>query len=163
MNAKLLAPLASFSTLVGSSGALACGGGVHGAQEVPRGDIGDFQLSLLMAAMIAAPILAALLVDRGAFALAGYANGLKRRHQPSAVGPMLAVVSVVLAVGAVTARDFNLAMVGFAVVPVAAAACAVSFVRSVIIDLRGQPAAQALRVSAVVLFVALAVARTLWL
>lgn len=133
---------------------------VAGVLAYPRGSdgVGELQLSILVASMVTAPILAALLVDRGAFALAGYALGLKRRHQPSAAGPLLAVAAVVTALFSVSVHDFNLAVVGFAFISIAAVFCAASFVRSVAIDLRGQLAPQALRVAAVVCFVALAVA-----
>lgn len=151
--------LAVFGAAFGSAGAFACDGSSISSSPAPNGHITDLQLSILMASMVAAPILAALLVDRGAYTLAAYANGMKRRHLPSAVGPLLAVAAVVVALGAVTARDFNLAIVGFAVVPVAAAACAVSFARSVIVDMAGHRAAQAVRTGAVAVFIALSIAR----
>jgi hypothetical protein len=130
--------------------AFACGGP----------ELGDFQLRVLTASMITAPILAALLVDRGAFALAACALNLKRLHRPSIAGPLLAFVAVVVALGSVAGRDIELAIGGFALVPVAAMICAVSFARSVIVDMRGQAGPQLLRVFAVAAFVAIALLRT---
>ena len=108
--------------------------------------------------MLAAPLLAALLVDRGAFALAAYAMGLKRRHQPSALGPLIAVASVVVAVASFTARDYHLGVVGLALVPFAAGVCSLSLLRSLIIDMRGDNLARAVRVFGIAAFVAAALA-----
>jgi hypothetical protein len=150
MTNKLLVALAPFTALVAGP-ALACG---HSAVAV-----NDLQLRILTASMVAAPLLAALLVDRGAFALAAFATGLKRRHRPSALGPVLAMVAVVIALSSVGAHDLNLAVVGFAFVPVAAVVCGLSFLRSVRIDLRGRPGPQLLRVGAFVAFALIALAR----
>ena len=123
--------------------------------------LGDLQLRVLTASVIAAPILAALLVDRGAFALAACVTGLKRRHRPSVVGPLLTVFAISIALTSVAAHDINAAVAGFAVIPVAAAVCAVSFTRSVLIDMRGQTAPRLLRVLAVAGFVAIAMLHVL--
>jgi hypothetical protein len=130
-----------------ASPAFACGGP----------DVSSTQMGVLMASMLTAPLLAALLVDRGAFALGAYATKMQRKHKPTIIGPVLALLAVFVTLAAVNARDLDLAVTGLAVVPVAAAVCGLSFIRSVIIEQRGQPRAQALRVVAVVLFGALAV------
>ncbi len=146
MTKKLALP--SLGLLVAAP-ALACGGPA----------IGEAQMQVLTASMIAAPVLAALLVDRGAFALGAYAMDMKRRHRPTALGPLLALVAVVVAACGGVARDLDLAVVGFGVVPLAALVCFLSFVRSVAIDQRDQPRAQLLRVAAVAAFVAIALLR----
>ena len=112
----------------------------------------------MMVSMVAAPILAALLVDRGAFALGAVATGMKRRHQPTLLGPFLALVAVFGTVAAVSVSDVDAAVMAFSVIPVAATICGLSFVRSVLIDQRGNRRAQALRVAAVVAFSAVALA-----
>ncbi|MDP2341311.1 MAG: hypothetical protein Q8O67_10150 [Deltaproteobacteria bacterium] len=146
--------LALFSILFSlfwAAPAFACGGPVFG----------DFQLRVLTLSMVAAPVLAALLVDRGAFALGACALGLQRKHRPTAAGPLLALFAVTIALTSVASRDLNVAVAGFAFVPVAAAVCTLSFVRSVLIDMRGQPRAQLLRVAAVAGFVAIALLRVM--
>lgn len=137
------------ASVLAASPALACGG--------PR--LTSLQMSVLVASMATAPILAALLVDRGAFALGAHAMDLQRRHTPTVIGPVLAAIAVVVALGGASVHAVGAATLGFALVPVAAAVCGISFVRSVIIDLRGQLRAQLLRVGAVVAFAALALAR----
>jgi len=146
MTNKHLVALGSF---LAAAPAFACG---------PR--FTDTELHVLSWSMLAAPLLAALLVDRGAFALAAYSMGMKRRHAPSAFGPMVAVAAVAIALLSVGARDVHLAVFGFALIPLAAALCSISLLRSVLIDMRGNTAAVLLRVSAIVLFVALALANT---
>ncbi len=148
MTNKHVGLLASVVAAFAAAPAWACGPAVN-----------DAQMSVLTASMVAAPILAALLVDRGAFALAAYATNLPRRHRPTALGPMLALVSVVIALSSVGAHDINMAVVGFAFVPLAAAVCGLSFLRSVLIDMKGRTGPQLLRVGAVVGFVALALTR----
>ena len=127
--------------------ALACGGP----------DISSTQMGVLMASMVAAPLLAALIVDRGTFTLAGHVRGLTRKHRPTVVGPILAAVSLIVTFFGVTQSDVDLAVAGFALVPVAAAICGMSFIRSVIIEQRGQPKAQALRIAGVIVFSLVAV------
>lgn len=131
--------------------AFACGG--------PR--FSGLQVSALMASMFAAPILAALLVDRGAFALGTMVMGIKRRHAPTLVGPFLALAAILGTLAAVSVSDVDAAVVAFSVIPVAAIVCGLSFVRSVIIEQRGNPRAQALRVAAVVGFSVVALAASM--
>lgn len=141
-----LLPLA---TVLLATPAFACGG--------PR--LSSAQMGILMVSMAAAPLLAAFLVDRGAFALAGYAFGLKRKHQPTAVGPVLAVAAVAISLGSMAMHNLDMAVIGFGLVPVAAAICGLSFLRSVIIEQRGNRRAQLLRVGAIFGFGLLAMAR----
>lgn len=141
--------LPSMAGLLVAAPALACGGPA----------VSDFQMRVLTAAMITAPVLAALLVDRGAFALASYALNMKRRHRPTAFGPLLALVAVTVALGSVASRDMDVAVVGFALVPLAALVCGLSFVRSVIIDMRGHRPAQLVRAAAIAAFVTIALVR----
>lgn len=143
--------LASLVAAFAAAPAMACGP----ALDEP-------QFAVLTASMVAAPILAALLVDRGAFALAAYATNMPRCHRPTALGPILALLSVVIALSSVGAHDINLAVVGFAFVPAAAAVCMASFLRSVVIDMKGQVGPRLLRLGAVFGFVALALLRLLW-
>lgn len=133
---RLLPVLALFS----AAPALACGG--------PQLTSGQF--TVLVVSLFSAPILAALLVDRGAFALAAHARGLTRRHRPTLLGPVLAVFALLVAAAGVFSNDIDLAFLGAVAVPFAAGVSALSFVRSVIIEQRGQPRAQALRVAGVV-------------
>ena len=134
--------------VVAASPAFACGG--------PR--FTSTQMGLLMASMATAPLLAAFLVDRGAFALGAHAMDLPRRHKPTVVGPLLALVAIVVALAGAQSRQIEVATFGFALIPMATTICGLSFVRSVLIDLRGQRRAQALRVGAVVGFGLLAMA-----
>jgi hypothetical protein len=133
---RLLPVLAMLS----AAPALACGG--------PQFTTGQF--TVLLAAFFSAPVLAALLVDRGAFALAAHARGVARQHRPTLLGPVLAVFAVLVAVAGVVTNDIDVAFLGAVAVPFAAVVSALSFVRSVIIEQRGQPRAQALRVVGVV-------------
>ena len=135
--------------VVAASPAFACGG--------PR--FTEAQMGLLTLSMATAPLLAAFLVDRGAFALGAHAMDLQRRHKPTIFGPLLAFAAIAVSIFGAQARDIELATVGFAMIPVAAVICGLSFVRSVLIDLRGQRRAQLLRVGAVVGFGAIALAR----
>jgi len=133
---RLLPVLAMFS----AAPALACGG--------PQ--LSTSQYAVLVVSFLSAPILGALLVDRGAFALAAHARGLRRKHRPTLLGPVLAVFAVLVAIAGVSTNDVELAFLGAVAVPFAAAVSALSFVRSVIIEQRGQRYAQALRVAGVV-------------
>ena len=135
--------------VVAASPAFACGG--------PR--FTETQMGLLMVSMATAPLLAAFLVDRGAFALGAHAMDLQRRHKPTVVGPLLALIAVAVSLAGASSRQIDVATFGFALIPVATMICGLSFVRSVLIDLRGQRRAQALRVGAVVGFGLLAMAR----
>jgi hypothetical protein len=143
--ATLLLSLALFSLV--SLPAAACGGGSHLSWE---------QGAVLKASLLTAPLLAALLVDRGAFALGTYALGLKRRMRLSPVAPLLAVAALFTVGFAMTRSDLDMALAGLALVPLAAAAGTVSFLRSVFIEMRGQPRAQLLRLGAVLAFAVLA-------
>ena len=116
-------------------------------------------MGLLTVSVATAPLLAAFLVDRGAFALGAYAMDLQRRHKPTVYGPLLAFAAIVVSFFGAHARNIELATVGFALIPVAALVCGLSFVRSVAIDLRGQRGAQILRVAAVVGFGVMAMVR----
>ncbi len=116
-------------------------------------------MNLLMLSMASAPLLAAFLVDRGAFALGAHAADLQRRHRPTVLGPILAALAVAIGLGGAATGHVTVATVGFGLVPVAAVICGLSFARSVIIDQRGAPRAQLLRVGAVVGFALLALAR----
>jgi hypothetical protein len=133
---RLLPVLALFS----AAPALACGG--------PQFTTGQF--AVLVVSFFSAPVLAALLVDRGAFALAAHARGLSRKHRPTLLGPILALFAVLVASAGVFANDIDLGFLGAVAVPFAAVVSGLSFVRSVIIEQRGQPRAQALRVAGVV-------------
>ena len=141
---RRLTPIAA---MVAASPAFACGG--------PR--LSGAQMGVLTVSMLTAPLLAALLVDRGAFSLAAHALGMKRQHRPTAIGPVLALLAVTVAMAGIGSRDVDMAVAALTVVPVAAVVCGLSFVRSVIIEQRGQPRAQALRVAAVALFSSLAI------
>jgi len=131
--------------------ALACGGPVASSAL----------MGVILASMVAAPLLAALIVDRGTFTLAGHMRGLTRKHRPTVFGPILAAVSLIVTFIGVQS-DVDLALTGFALVPVAAAICGMSFIRSVIIEQRGQPEAQALRVAGVIVFSLVGVAPTVF-
>ncbi len=134
--------------MIAAAPAMACGGP----------SFTNAQVSVLTLSVFAAPILAALLVDRGAFALGAIALGLKRKHRPTMMGPFLALLAVLGATAAVSRSDIDSAVVAFSVIPVAAAVTGLSFVRSVIIEQRGNRRAQLLRVAAVVLFSGIALA-----
>lgn len=136
-NGRPFLPLAAM--FVAATPALACGGPA----------VSNFQMGILVLSMAAAPLLAALLVDRGAFALGGFAFNLKRKHNPTAAGPLLALAAVVISSGSLAMHNLEMAVLGFAVVPVAALVCGLSFVRSVIIEQRGAPRAQLLRIVAI--------------
>jgi ABC-type proline/glycine betaine transport system permease subunit len=82
---------------------------------------------------------------------------MKRKHRPTAIGPVLALLAVTVAMTGLGSRNVDMAVAALTVVPVAAVVCGLSFVRSVIIEQRGQPRAQALRVVAVALFSSLAI------
>jgi hypothetical protein len=116
-------------------------------------------MSLLQLSMASAPLLAAFLVDRGAFALGAHAADVPRRHRPTVLGPIVAILALAIGLGGAANNHFTIATIGFSLVPVAAVICGLSFVRSVIIDQRGAPRAQLLRVGAVVGFSLLALAR----
>lgn len=133
--------------LVAATPAFACGGPSFTTTQAVT-----FYLALF-----AAPLLGVLLVDRGAFALAAHARGLARKHRPTALGPILALAAVFVGIAGVFTRDVDLGIVGASIVPVAAIICGLSFVRSVIIEQRGQPRAQLLRAGAVLFVSALTV------
>ena len=143
---RRLVPVAA---VFAASPAFACGG--------PR--LNSAQMGVLMLSMATAPMLAALLVDRGAFALGAHAVDLERKHKPSIVGPLLAMIAVAVSLTGASMGALGLATVGFTLIPVATVICGLSFMRSVIIDQRGNRRAQTLRVLAVVGFSALALAR----
>lgn len=145
---RLLPVLAVFT----AAPALACGGP----------DVSSTQMKLMLLTLVSAPALGALLVDRGAFALAAFSRGLKRKHRPTILGPVLALAALFVAVGGLGTNDVDLAVAGLALVPVATVVCGLSFVRSVIIEQRGQPRAQLLRAGAVVAFSVLALVPFFW-
>lgn len=134
-------------SLLVAAPAFACGGSAFS----------DSQLRVLMLGALCVPLLAALLVDRGAFALAAATLGLKRLHRASIVGPLLGVSAPLLGFFGAATSNVYLAVAGFALVPAAVVVCAWSFGASVLIELRGNKKAQLLRVLAVVAFAAAAV------
>jgi molybdopterin biosynthesis enzyme len=73
----------------------------------------------------------------------------------------LALAAILGTLAAVSVSDVDAAVVAFSVIPVAAIVCGLSFVRSVIIEQRGNPRAQALRVAAVVGFSVVALAASM--
>jgi hypothetical protein len=120
------------------------------------------QETVLWLAVVSAPLLLVLLVDRGVFALSARASGVARKHRPSWFGPLLACVAG-FAIGAAMVRsDIDVAFFGAVVLPFATAVCGLSFLRSVLIEQRGHVGAQLLRVVGVVGVTALLMA-SLWL
>ncbi len=134
-------------TITAAAPALACGGPSFSSTE----------LVMLMLGLGSAPLLAALTVDRGAFSIATHAMKMKRKHQPTAFGPLLTLIAIAVAFTGIGMGSESFAYMGLAIIPVATVVSGLSFVRSVIIEQRGHLLSQVLRVGAVALFAVLGV------
>jgi hypothetical protein len=132
-----------------ASPAFACGG-MH---------MSTTEQTVVLGALATAPLLAALLVDRAAFALGATLTGLTRRHRPSIAGPLVAAMALVAGVAALSAGDPRPGFVGLALVPLATVLCSATFARSLAVDMAGSRWPRVLRAASVVVFAVLALAR----